>query len=238
VKALCIIPARGGSKRIPRKNIRSFRGKPIIAWSIEAALESGLFERVVVSTDHEEIGDVARSYGAEVPFIRPASLSDDHTPLRPVINHALRTCQSLFGRTDYACVVSATAPLLNASDLRSGLEHLRAAKGKKFSIAVTGYPHPVQRALIFSQDGTLVPLMPEYRASRSQDLPAVYHDAGQFYWGKWDAFLSGLKMISEHGIGFEIPRWRAQDIDNEEDWHLAELLHQLAVHTNAQRSCL
>jgi N-acylneuraminate cytidylyltransferase len=220
---LCIIPARGGSKRIPRKNIREFCGKPMIAWSIEAALASGCFDQVIVSTDDEEIESIAESFGAEVPFRRPADLADDHTATRPVVIHAIREAEKHFGRSDYVCVIYPTAPFIQVADLQRGLEKLIATKAD-FAFSVTSYAYPIQRALRLTSSGGVALVQPEHRQTRSQDLEPAYHDAGQFYWGLTEAFLEGRQTFSCASIPIILPSWRVVDIDNEEDWQRAELL--------------
>lgn len=220
---LAIIPARGGSKRIPRKNIKTFCGKPMIAWSIEAARSSGCFDRIIISTDDDEIATVARAYGAEVPFARPPDLSDDYIPTRPVVNHAIQEARALWGNIDLVCCIYATAPFLNAEDLRRGLMQLRASTAQ-FAFAVTTFPYPIQRALRVTPEGRVGMLFPDNRESRSQDLEVAYHDAGQFYWGRTEAFLANLDMFSADTVPVLMPRTRVQDIDTEEDWLRAELM--------------
>ncbi len=218
---LAVIPARGGSKRIPRKNVREFCGRPILAWSVEAALESGCFERVVVSTDDEEVARVAREHGAEVPFLRPAALSDDHTGTGPVVAHAADACG--LSDEDLACCVYATAPFVTAADLRRGLEVLEAS-GAEFALSVTSFPFPIQRAVRIVEGGRLEMFQPEHFLTRSQDLEEAWHDAGQFYWGRARAWRAGTPLFSRDAAPVPLPRHRVQDIDTEEDWTRAELL--------------
>ena len=220
---LCIIPARGGSKRIPRKNIREFCGKPMIAWSIESARASGCFDQVIVSTDDEEIASIAESLGAKVPFRRPAELADDHTATRPVVIHAIREAEKRFGRTDHVCVIYPTAPFIQVTDLQLGLEKLIAAHAD-FAFTVTSYAYPIQRALRLTSTGGVAMFQPEHRQTRSQDLVSAYHDAGQFYWGRTEAFLEDRDTFSGASVPIILPRWRVVDIDVEEDWRQAELL--------------
>lgn len=222
MNAVAIIPARGGSQRIPRKNLKLFNGEPMIVGSIRAALASGLFERVVVSTDDEEIAEVARSHGAQVPFMRPAALADAYTGTAAVIEHAIG---ALDRRYDYTCCIYATAPLLQARFLRQGLQALQAAPDKSYAFSVCGFGFPVQRALLINDDGSLRSMHPEYRTVRSQDLPAAYQDAGQFYWGRSEAWLRGDMIFSELSLPVVLPRHLVQDIDNEEDWLRAEYLY-------------
>jgi N-acylneuraminate cytidylyltransferase len=220
---LAIIPARGGSKRIPRKNIRPFHGRPIIGWSIGAARASGLFDRIVVSTDDAEIAEIARSEGAEVPFLRPADLSDDHTGTVAVINHAIRWHLEAGMAVDDVCCIYATAPFVTASTLAEG-HRLLSARGQGFAFSVTRYGFPIQRALHLRDDGTLAMFQPQHLTTRSQDLEEAYHDAGQFYWGKAQAFLDNLPLFSEHAVPVILPSHLVQDIDTLEDWRRAELM--------------
>ncbi len=223
--SIAIIPARGGSKRIPGKNIRGFAGKPLIAYSIEVALQSGLFEHVIVSTDSEEVAQTAKKYGASVPFFRPAELSDDFTGTRKVTNHAIRECQARFGDFEFACCIYATAPFLQADYLQQGLTKLRQDKTKAFAFSVTSFPFPVQRALVEEGQG-VVPMYPEFINKRSQDLPEGLHDAGQFYWGRCSDYFSDKPMFGTHSVPIKIPRHLVQDIDTEEDWQRAELMYR------------
>lgn len=218
---LAIIPARGGSKRIPRKNIKPFCGKPMIAWSIEAALESGCFDRVIVSTDDAEIAEVARQYGAEVPFMRPLELSDDHTGTIPVIRHAIETINSQGRAVEQACCLYATAPFIRAEDLRRGLELLQGSGGD-YAFSVTSYAFPIQRAIRLTPEGRVEMFNPEHFSTRSQDLEEAYHDAGQFYWGRAEAWLQGQMIFSPASLPVMLPRHRVQDIDTPEDWVRAE----------------
>lgn len=220
---LCVIPARGGSQRIPRKNIRQFAGRPIIAWSIQAALESGLFDRVMVSTDDEEIAAVARAHDAEIPFLRPAELADAHTGTNAVVKQAIRWHGEHGQAIDYACCLYATAPFVRACDLRAGHD-LLLASGKSFVFSVTSFPFPIQRALRLNAQGEVEAMYPEHRATRSQDLEPAWHDAGQFYWGRAGAFLANEVLFSPVALPVILPRHRVQDIDTEEDWQRAELM--------------
>ena len=220
---LAVIPARGGSKRIPRKNIRYFHGRPIIGWSIAAARESGLFDHIIVSTDDPEIAETARAEGAETPFTRPANLADDHTPTRPVVNHAIETMTALHGKPDFVCCIYATAPFLKAIDLVAGFDRLRSS-GADFAFSVTSFAFPIQRALRIRPDGRIGMFQPEHFKTRSQDLEEAWHDAGQFYWGRTDAFLENVPAFSEHAVPCILPRHCVQDIDTLEDWAVAERL--------------
>ncbi|MCT8949670.1 pseudaminic acid cytidylyltransferase [Pseudomonas iridis] len=218
---IAIIPARGGSKRIPRKNLAPFDGVPMIVRSIRTALDSGLFDQVVVSTDDEEIAEVARAHGADVPFLRPADLADDFTGTAAVIVHALQQLPAF----DYACCVYATAPLLQARYLRQGYELLAQHPDKSFAFSVCNFGFPVQRALTLDGQGALTALYPEFRDTRSQDLPEAFQDAGQFYWGRTDAWLRGEVVYSPVSLPVILPRHLVQDIDTPEDWKRAEYLY-------------
>lgn len=222
MSAVAIIPARGGSQRIPRKNLKLFNGEPMIVGSIRKALASGLFERVVVSTDDDEIADVARAHGADVPFVRPADLADAYTGTAAVIQHAIQALDQLY---DFTCCIYATAPLLQTRFLRQGLQALQAAPDKSYAFSVCGFGFPIQRALLINDDGSLDSMHPEYRNVRSQDLPAAYQDAGQFYWGRSEAWLRGDVIFSAQSLPVILPRHLVQDIDNEEDWVRAEYLY-------------
>ena len=218
---VAIIPARGGSKRIPRKNLLPFDGVPMIVRSIRTALESGLFDQVVVSTDDAEIADVARAHGAQVPFLRPVDLADDFTGTAAVIVHALQQLPAF----DYACCVYATAPLLQVRYLRQGIELLEQRSDKSFAFSVCSFGFPVQRALTLDGQGALSALYPEFRNTRSQDLPEAFQDAGQFYWGRTEAWLRGEVLYSPASLPVILPRHLVQDIDTLEDWKRAEYLY-------------
>lgn len=222
MSAVAIIPARGGSQRIARKNLKLFHGLPIIVWSIRAALASGLFDRVVVSTDDDEIAQVAREHGAQVPFMRPVELADAFTGTAAVIEHAIGALDQSF---DLVCCIYATAPLLQTRFLRQGFEALNAAPQASYAFSVCSFGFPVQRALLINDAGTLAPMHPEYRNVRSQDLPAAYQDAGQFYWGRSEAWLRGDVIFSALSVPVIVPRHLVQDIDTEEDWLRAEYMY-------------
>lgn len=227
---LAVIPARGGSKRIPRKNIREFCGKPIIAYSIDAALSSGCFDRVVVSTDDEEISDLAKTYGADVPFLRPPELSGDHVGTLPVIKHTIEQVQIRGEIPVWVCCIYATAPFLTAADLVRGWQILQET-GAEYAFTVTSFPFPIQRAVKITPSGRLAMFQPGHLNTRSQDLEATYHDAGQFYWGYSAAFLQELPLFSEDAAPVLLPRHRVQDIDTIEDWNRAELMFQVLEKT-------
>jgi N-acylneuraminate cytidylyltransferase len=220
---LAVIPARGGSKRIPRKNIREFCGKPIIAWSIEAAFQSKCFDQVIVSTDDPEIADVARRFGAEVPFLRPAELADDYTGTAAVVRHAIEWFEENGVTYEEVCCIYATAPFIRAEDIRSGLEILHSGDAD-YAFTVTSFPFPIQRAVKITSSGRIEMFYPEYYNARSQDLEEAFHDAGQFYWGKSSTWKEGTLMFSDKTVPIILPRYRVQDIDTLEDWDRAEMM--------------
>lgn len=226
---IAVIPARGGSKRIPRKNIRPFWGKPMIGWSIEAALESGCFDKVIVSTDDTEIADVARDFGADIPFMRPANLSDDHATTVPVIAHATAWCQAQGYAPTEVCCLYATAPFVQASDLQKGLAQLQSS-GAQYVFSATDFGFPIERAMYVLDNGRVAMLHPEHAATRSQDLQETYHDAGQFYWGRAQAWMDQIPLMGVDAEIIQLPRYRVQDIDTPDDWRRAELLFQ-ALHS-------
>jgi pseudaminic acid cytidylyltransferase len=220
---LAVIPARGGSKRIPRKNIKPFNGKPIIGYAIAAAIASESFDRVIVSTDDEEIAQVARVFGAEVPFMRPLELSDDHTSTLSVIAHAITTYQSADWDMGEVCCIYPCVPFISTQDLRAALEQLTSSCAQ-YVFPVTVFPASIQRALRRLPNGSVKPFYPEFTETRTQDLETGYFDVGQFYWGKTSAWLNGLSLHL-NGHTLEIPEWRVVDIDTPEDWERAELLY-------------
>lgn len=220
---LAVIPARGGSKRIPRKNIKSFHGKPMIVYAIEAALASRAFDRVIVSTDDAEIAEVARAHGAELPFIRPGELADDHTSTVQVIAHAIEACAAFGWSVEEVCCIYPGVPFISTDDLRAALV-LLVGTGAHYVFPVTRFPSPVQRALRRLPDGSVSPFQPEHAATRTQDLEPGYYDAGQFYWGKASAWVAGLN-VHLNATTLVIPEWRVIDIDTPDDWDRAELLY-------------
>jgi len=223
---LCLIPARGGSKRIPRKNIRVFRGKHMIAWSIMAAQSSGCFDRIIVSTDDDEIGEVARSSGADVPFLRPSHLADDQASTQEVVVHALEWSEKQGLSCDAICCLYATAPFVQAEDLRKAQQLHSSSRQGSVVFAATTFPFPIQRAIRLDQQGYASMFKPECFSMRSQDLEEAYHDAGQFYWASSSTWRT-VGNLFEGSRPLVLPRWRVQDIDTEEDWIRAEKLHQL-----------
>lgn len=222
MNTLCVIPARGGSKRIPLKNVRAFCGKPMIAWPIEVAQASGLFRRIIVSTDDERIAGIAREFGAEAPFLRPPELSDDRTPTLPVIRHAIEWMERAGVAVEFACQILPTASLLSSSGLQAGFDALGADKDLEFAFGVTQFEFPIFRALQLDGDQRVRMFWPENELARSQDLPAAFHDAGQFVWGRREAWLTRERIFSARSRGIVIPPERVQDIDTEEDWRVAE----------------
>lgn len=223
---VAIIPARGGSKRIPRKNVRLFAGKPIIAHSIGAALDSGCFDRVIVSTDDVEIAAVAREWGAETPFVRPPELADDHTGTNAVVKHAINWLAEQDTPADYACCIYATAPFVQARYLQEGLARLLERR-RGYAFSVTSFPFPIQRAIRINAEGAVEAIWPENIFRRSQDLEEAFHDAGQFYWGTTDAYLTDAVVFSPASIPIVLPRHLVQDIDTFEDWRRAELMFRV-----------
>jgi len=223
VGSFCIIPARGGSKRIRGKNGKKFCGKPMIAWSIEAAKASGCFDKIIVSTDDHEIAEVAQQWGAEVPFLRPSNLADDYTGTLPVIHHAVQWLQDHDFAVDYACCLYATAPFVSAQDLQRGWQLIEEAS-ISYAFSVTSYAFPIQRAIRITEDGRISMFSPEHCQTRSQDLEEAWHDAGQFYWGTANAWLEEKPIFADDSAPVKLPRHRVQDIDTLEDWARAEWL--------------
>jgi pseudaminic acid cytidylyltransferase len=220
---IAVIPARGGSKRIPRKNIKDFCGKPMIVWSIAAAKESGLFDHIVVSTDDIEIAEVAKKYGAEVPFMRPAELSNDFTGTTEVIAHATQWALDQSLDVDAVCCIYATAPFVQVTDLKRGLAALQSGNWA-YAFTVTDFESPIFRSFKQTAEGGVEMFFPEYFETRSQDLPDALHDVGQFYWGRPSAWLENWRIFDRHSVPIMIPRWRVQDIDTLNDWKRAELM--------------
>jgi N-acylneuraminate cytidylyltransferase len=229
---IAIIPARGGSKRIPKKNIKEFCGKPIIAWSIEAAKASGLFDHIIVSSDDKEIIEVAQLYGASAPFIRPVSLSNDYVGSGVAVKHAVEWVIENIGTVENVCTIYATAPFIKPSDLREGFELLQKSDCK-IVFTVTSFPFPIQRAIKILENGRIEMLYPEHYETRSQDLVPAYHDAGQFYWLKADAVLDEVSTFSDVSIPLVLPRFQVQDIDSLEDWKRAEIMFRILQENNS-----
>lgn len=224
---IAIIPARGGSKRIPRKNIKLFHGKPMIAWSILAAQQAGCFQRIIVSTDDAEIAAVAQEYGAEVPFVRPAEIANDYATTGEVISHAMTWLNEQGKMPELVCCLYATAPFVEPDDLRQGLALLTADSQCQFAFSATRFGFPVQRAIKLDASGQVSMFYPEYQLTRSQDLEDAYHDAGQFYWGRASAWLNKSPIYAAHSQLVLLPSYRVQDIDTPDDWLRAERLFSL-----------
>lgn len=222
---LAIIPARGGSKRIPRKNIKLFHGKPMIAYAIRAALESEMFEKVIVSTDDNEIAEIAQALGAEVPFKRPSELADDFTPTVPVVAHAISACQEIGWDVEEVCCIYPAAPFISVNDIVIAYEMLQKASNL-FVFPVANFSSPIQRALLRLNEGITRPFFPEFATTRTQDLQPAYYDVGQFYWGKSSSWLK-QSDIHSNCASVVIPEWRVVDIDTPEDWERAEILFTL-----------
>jgi len=225
---IAVIPARGGSKRIPRKNIKLFNGRPIILFSIDACRESGLFDRIIVSSDDAEIKQLALNYGVEVHH-REDSLSDDSTPIVPVIKDVLESLANI-EEISYVCCIFACAPLIEINDLRRAYNKIENSD-EKFVYPVLEFVHPIQRALALIEDKPVF-RESEFELSRTQDLNVYYHDAGQFYFGKTSAWLQGGKMHTD-GVAIKMPSWRVVDIDTEEDWSRAEFLQSYLLQKKA-----
>lgn len=225
---LAVIPARGGSKRIPRKNIKLFHGKPLITWSIAAAQASQVFDKIIVSTDDAEIAAVAQKYGAEVPFLRPQQLADDYTGTSAVTQHAIHWAQEEGLNPTQVCCIYATAPFLQAQDLRAAQQQLKEQQCS-YVFSATSFPFPIQRAIKITATGRTAMFQPEFAATRSQDLEEAYHDAGQFYWGTTQAWLNNEAVFSQGSIPYILPRHLVQDIDTPEDWLRAELMFQAVL---------
>lgn len=231
MRAVAIITARGGSKRIPRKNIRAFCGKPILAYSIEAALSAGIFDSVMVSTDDNEIAEIARSYGAEVPFMRSEATANDYAATNDVVKEVLDTYAKHGECFDIACCIYPTAPFLTGETLKKAVELLEENKADSV-IPVVRFGFPPQRSVVM-EEGMLQFKWPEYMFSRSQDLQPFYHDVGQFYCMRTESFLAENRLFMTKTVPLELSEMEVQDIDNEVDWKLAELKYQL-IHDRNQ----
>jgi pseudaminic acid cytidylyltransferase len=223
---IAVIPARGNSKRIPRKNIKEFNGKPIIAYSIEAAIEANCFDEVVVSTDDEEIAAIARSYGAKTPFLRPHELSDDYTTISDVIRHSIHWYCDNAQSPDLICCIFATAPLLRSKYILEGLEKIKIFNSK-FSFSVTDFSYPIQRAIYINDNGLIEMFNPKLYNMRSQDLKQGFHDAGQFYWGTKESWLIDQELFNALPVPVILPRYLVQDIDTMDDWKSAEIAYRV-----------
>jgi pseudaminic acid cytidylyltransferase len=229
-KTIAIIPARGGSKRIPRKNIKDFHGMPLIAYSIKVALKSKLFYKVIVSTDDEEIAKIAREYGASVPFIRPIELSDDFTGTGAVVNHALQYLKEQGEIYDFVCTIYATAPFLDEKYLIKGFEKLKNSNARN-AFSCTSMPFPIQRTFKITRDERCEMFWPENFSKRSQDLEEAFQDAGQFYWTNLNIKSKEI-IFSKDSIPIILPRFLVQDIDTLEDWQRAEIMYEVIQKVN------
>lgn len=225
MKKLAIITARGGSKRIPRKNIKEFCGKPILAYSIEAAVKSGIFDEVMVSTEDEEIADIAREYGAKVPFYRSEKTAGDFATTNDVILEVLEEYEKRGQSFELGCCIYPTAPFVTAEKLQRAVEQLGACDADTL-IPVVPFSYPPQRAMIV-KDERLVFEYPEYLDSRSQDLEPHYHDVGQFYVFRTEAFKRNRKLMVGNILPMVISELEVQDIDNQTDWEIAEMKYRL-----------
>ena len=229
---ICVIPARAGSRRIPRKNIKEFNGKPIIAYSIEAALKSNCFSQVIVSTDDDEISEVAKKYGAHVPFVRPDELSNDYVGTIPVIKHTIEWMEDNNNYIENVCCLYATAPFIQSKIISKAYQKLKNSSAD-YCFSVTSFAFPIQRAIKIVQDNKVDMFYPEHFNTRSQDLEEACHDAGQFYWGKAQAFKAELPLFSEVATPYVLPRYLVQDIDTMEDWIRAEAMYRVLQETEA-----
>ena len=227
---LAIIPAREGSKRVVGKNIRPLGGIPLIAHTIKAAIKSKKIDRVIVSTDDNQIAEIAKDYGAEIPFIRPKELSNDYVETIPVIKHAIVWFEGNNISIKYVCCLYATAPFIQSQILSKAYQQLKDSKAN-YCFSVTSFPFPIQRAIKIIHQNRLNMFFPEYFHARSQDLEEAYHDAGQFYWGNSQAFKDELPFFSESATPYLLPRFLVQDIDSSEDWVRAEAMYQVLQKT-------
>lgn len=228
---LCIIPARGGSKRIPRKNIKEFLGKPIIAYSIEVAQQSNLFDKIIVSTDDLEIAEIAKQYGADTPFVRPVNIADDHATTMDVINHAIDYYNETNTPLEMVCCLYATAPFVTVDDLAEAYELMNSSNEIDYVFSATEFSFPIWRGFAINQSGFANMLWPENFAKRSQDMEKVYHDAGMFYFGKPIAFLENRLIFGNSAKPLLLPHYRVQDIDTLDDWQRAEVIYRVIYDT-------
>jgi pseudaminic acid CMP-transferase len=220
---IAVIPARGGSVRIPRKNVRDFCGKPMIAWPIKIAKDSGLFDRILVSTDDEEIAEKSKHFGAEVPFMRPKNLSDDYTGIIDVMSHAVTWMSNKKWKINAVCCIYPTSIFLTINDLKKGLELLNT-ENWSYTFSATEFEHSIFRSFKVLPNGGVEMFFPENYSARSQDLPEALHDAAQFYWGNPECWIKNMKIFESYSYPIKIPFWRVQDIDTENDFKKAEIL--------------
>jgi len=220
-----IIPARKNSKRIKNKNIKIFNGKPIIAWTIEKAIKSNIFDKIIVSTDSDKIANISLKYGAEISFKRPKNLSDDYSTLVDVMAHASGKCNDVFNQHDYACLLFATAPFISSQNLKEGFKKIKSNKFD-YVLAISKFDFPIQRGLMLI-DNKIKMINQKNFLKRSQDLLETFHDAGQFCFGKSKNWIKKKNIFKSHTSFVEIDKWRCQDIDNLNDWRMAEKLFKL-----------
>jgi len=233
MRKLAIIPARGGSKRIPRKNIRDFMGKPILAYSIDAAVDSGLFDEVMVSTDDAEIADAALKYGATIPFMRSALNSDDHATIADVVIEVVAEYSKMGKKFDSICCILPTAPLISHNRIIEAYQKMLDEK-RDSVCPVAAFSYPILRSLEITENGELQMIWPEYLRTRSQDLKPAYHDTGSFVWVKTEALLNEKTLWCKNGGAIILPEAEVQDIDSEEDWLLAEIKWNLLFNQNRE----
>mgnify|MGYP003084562456 FL=1 len=233
-KTIAIIPARGGSKRIPRKNIKPFFGKPMIAYSIEAAINAKLFDEIIVSTDDDEIADIAQKFGASVPFMRPKELSDDFTTTGAVIEHAINFLKNRGEKIKFVCTIYATAPLIDEKYLRLGFEKLSSSNAK-YAFSCTSMPFPIWRTFKITDNGRCEMFWKENFTKRSQDLEEAYQDAGQFYWANLDISSSDDIFFGQDSVPIVLPRHLVQDIDTLDDWQRAEFLYEVLQRSKGKK---
>ena len=226
MKNLAIIPARGGSKRIPKKNIKQFFGVPIIAYSIKAAKDSGLFDEIMVSTDDTEIAKLAQSFGAKIPFMRSKINADDIATVADAVIEVLKYYSSKGEIPKNICCLFPTAPLIKHSSLIEAYQMLSDEDCDSI-VSVQKFSYPIQRAINLNDKGYIEMIYPEFSRTRSQDLPALYHDAGQFYWAKTHRFIEAKRFMSPRSKMYVLSELEAHDIDNEEDWQLAEMKYKI-----------
>ena len=223
---LCVIPARGGSKRIPRKNIKEFIGKPIIAYSIKAAIDSKCFDKVIVSTDDLEIAKIAKTLGADIPFMRPEELSNDFAGISSVSKHAIEWFEKNKQVVNEVCCLFATAPFIQVNTIIKAYEQMKREKAE-CCFTATSFEFPIQRAIKISENNRVIMINPESYEARSQDLDKAYHDAGQLYWAKAEFFKKNKTIFSIDSTPYILPRNLVQDIDNSDDWQRAELMYEV-----------
>ena len=232
---VAIIPARGGSKRIPKKNIKPFHGKPIIQWSIDVAKSTQIFDRIIVSTDDPDIAEVASKLGAEVPFIRPSSLADDYSTSTAVIQHGVQWLMEQGQEVSDVCCIYATAPFIVSHDIQKGHEIL-SSNTWEYVFPAVEFPSSIFRGFQRNPDSSLEMVFPNHYSTRSQDLHKVFHDAGQFYWANAKTWISKASVFSNKSYFMEIPRWRVQDIDTPEDWDIAEKMFSMLMQSEEYKT--